>query len=378
MQTKADYIINIFLNSVRKTQHQATCAAISALLNQDDPKLYNLNLYANPNIQKISHEQNSRRLIDGTIMTPEQYASKVLELLAFNANLELVIDRTNYARGKSKINFLVLAVIFKNTAIPLYWQMLDNNGGSSNSEQRTDLINWFIETFPKITIAQIYADREFPSYEFLTHLLDREINFIFRSKDVLASDGSNQVKIKTLYPNLSNMPNKTKVDTYVRRIYNIRVYLHIRLNDKNERIYLVSNKSNINAFMLYTRRWTIENMFGHLKSKGFNLESSRITKTNRLSNLFLLMSIAYAITVKLGNFINSFKPIKTKLIKEQNRTRQTKEFSLFNLGYNFLKNIYTNYLNNTVVLKQLHRLLNSEPDACIHKPSALYDIITNF
>jgi len=326
----------------------------------------------------MSHEQNSRRLIHGTIMTPEDYALTVLMLLALFANLELVIDRTNYARGKSKINFLVLAVIFQNTAIPLYWQMLDNNGGSSDSEQRIDLIKWFTKTFPDITIAQIYADREFPSSEFIAHLLDKNINFIFRSKDVLATDGSKRVKLKTLYPNLGNLPNKIKVDDRIRRIYNNRVYLHLRLNDKNERIYLVSNKPSIDAFKLYTKRWTIENMFGHLKSKGFNLESSRLTATNRLSNLFLLMSIAYAITVKLGYFINSFKPMKTKVIKEQIGLRQTKEFSLFNLGYNFLKNILANYLTNKVVLKQLHRLLNSKPNASIGKHSALYKIIVNF
>ena len=119
---------------MRKARHKAICAAISALLNQDDPKLYNLNLYASANIQKIAHEQNTRHLLDDKIMTPEQYAATVLHILALNNNLELVIDRTNYERGSSKINFLVLAVIFKNTAIPLYWEMLDNQGDSSNSE----------------------------------------------------------------------------------------------------------------------------------------------------------------------------------------------------------------------------------------------------
>lgn len=302
----------------------------------------------------------------------------VFTVLDLGTSLELVIDRTNYARGKSKINFLVLAVIFQNTAIPLYWQMLNNNGGSSSSEQRIELIKWFSNTFPDIAITQIYADREFPSYEFISYLLDNNTNFIFRSKDVLASDKYKRVKLSALYPNIANQPNKIKIESSIRRIYNTRVYLHIRLNDKNERIYLVSNKSGISAFKLYTKRWTIENMFGHLKSKGFNLESSRLTKTNRLSNLFLLMSIAYTITVKLGNFINSFKPIKTKIIKEHNRDRQTKEFSLFNLGYNFLKNILMNYLTNAVVIKQLDKLLNSAPNTCIDKRSALYKIMTNF
>lgn len=338
---KADYFIGQFLQSLNKAKFNAATSAILALLNQDDPKLYNLNLYNdNPDIQKVAHEQNSRRLVDGTILTPEEYARVALTTLDLLQSVELVIDRTNYSRGRANTNFFVLAVIFQNTAIPIYWQMLGNNGGSSNSEQRIAIIQWFTSKFPDITITQIYADREFPSCEFLTHLLSSKINFIFRSKDVLASDGHKRIKVSALYPNLKNLPQQCKIDEHVRRIYNTRVHLHLRLNNKNERIYLISNKPNINAFKLYTRRWTIENMFGHLKSKGFNLESSRLTKTNRLSNLFLLMAIAYVITIKLGNFINSFKPIITKTIKEHNKpNRQTKAVSLFNLGYNFLKNI---------------------------------------
>jgi hypothetical protein len=206
--TKTACFLKIFLNSIRKTRHNAVRSSIWTLLNQDDPKLYNLNIYSNANIQKISHEQNSRRLVEGTIMTPEQYANTILTMLELTSNLELVIDRTNYSRGKAKINFLVLAVIFQNTAIPLYWQMLDNKGGSSNSEQRINLIKWFTETFPTTSIAQIYADREFPSCEFIAYLLEQNINFIFRSKDVLTTDSHKRIKLKELYPNLRKMPNK--------------------------------------------------------------------------------------------------------------------------------------------------------------------------
>jgi len=180
------------------------------------------------------------------------------------------------------------------------------------------------------------------------------------------------------YHNLKNLPHHTKIDDQVRRIYNNRVYLHTRLNDKNERVYLIFNKYNINAFQIYRKRWTIENMFSKFKTKGTKLESSHISNHNRLSNLFGLMAIAYIISVKIGNFIDSIKPIKTKIIKEHGKTRYTKEFSLFNLGFNFLKNILTNYLTNRVVIKQLYKLLNLPPNARITKRLAIYKIMTNF
>jgi len=59
-----------------------------------------------------------------------------------------------------------------------------------------------------------------------------------------------------------------------------------------------------------------------------------------------------------------------------NKTRTSKEFSLFNVESNFL--IFTNYLTNTVVIKQLYKLLNSSPNAKITKHLTTYKIMTNF
>lgn len=71
--------------------------------------------------------------------------------------------------------------------------MLDNKGGNSNSAQRIALVSWFVANFKNIKINNIYADREFPSIEFISWLLDKKqnLNFIFRCKSsIAASDGN--------------------------------------------------------------------------------------------------------------------------------------------------------------------------------------------
>jgi len=374
---KAVTFIKKFFKSLNLSTFNKICTAVQALLNHEEPTLYKLNLNASK-IKKQSHEQNSRRMLDSDLIDFKTYAKSVLAYFDITSNIVLTIDRTNYMFGASAINYLVLSFVYKNTSIPIYWLMLDNKGGSSNSEQRIDLISWFSSNVPEITIEHILADREFPSAEFLHYLLEQHIPFIMRSKNVMSSDGAKKIKLSKLYHNLENLPHHTKIDDQVRRIYNNRVYLHTRLNDKNERIYLISNKSNINAFQIYRKRWTIENMFGKFKTKGTKLESSHISNHHRLSNLFGLMAMAYIISVKIGNVIDSIKPIKTKIIKEHGKTRYTKEFSLFNVGFNFLKNILTNYLINKVVIKQLYKLLNLPPNARITKRLAIYKIMTNF
>ncbi len=50
-------------------------------------------------------------------------------------------------------------------------------------------------------------------------------------------------------------------------------------------------------------------MFGKFKIKGFNLESTHITKTNRLSNLFMLIAISYSCSCIIGENKASLNPL---------------------------------------------------------------------
>ncbi len=72
----------------------------------------------------------------------------------------LSMDRTNWRWGKSDINILMLGIVFKGTAIPIDWMLLDKRGNSDTPE-RIALIQMFIEHFGGNCIKGILADREF-------------------------------------------------------------------------------------------------------------------------------------------------------------------------------------------------------------------------
>ena len=73
--------------------------------------------------------------------------------------------------------------------------MLDNKGGNSTSNNCIDLIKWFITNFPNHKIKNLYADREFPSNDFLQWLLDKNIPFIFRSKfRIIQTNSTTKIK----------------------------------------------------------------------------------------------------------------------------------------------------------------------------------------
>lgn len=81
----------------------------------------------------------------------------------------LTMDRTNWKFGKVNINFLVLGVAYKGMAIPLFWYLLDKKGNSNHNE-RSKIIEDFIEVFGLEKIEVLVADREFTGKEWFKWL----------------------------------------------------------------------------------------------------------------------------------------------------------------------------------------------------------------
>ena len=379
--TKTSKIIYNFIKSLGKHKQRNITAAVTSLIKQEKPTLFKLNFYKHRSnhIQKLSYEQNSRRMLDNIKISNSEFAHTIIDMFDIT-RYELVIDRTNWSYGHCDFNLLILSVIWNNISFPIYWISLDKKGGNSDSLERISLINWFIDSFGADNIIHILADREFPADEFINYLVEYNIKFIFRTKSsILVNNENKKVKLKSLFPDLHRIPNKTKAEAFVRRAYNHRLYLSARLNQKNEIVYIISNHFHKDNLEIYRKRWTIEAMFAKFKTKGLNLESTHLMKQHRVHNLFYIMTIAYCIFCKLGHFANKVKSIKTKILKYDNQYRKYPEFSLFNLGANLLKNLFDNFLcDRVVIFKQLYQILKYPPNRSIYKRLAIHHIIANF
>lgn len=376
-------IIKAFVLEVRYERALLIANIILLLISGSKISLYHLSISTKDKKSKLkSSEQKIRRLLSNFPITSKTYAKAVISLFAVNS-AELLIDRTNWMFGRNDINFLVLSIRWHNIAIPIYWKMLDNKGGNSNSDQRIELIEWFINNFKAIAIENIYADREFPSIKFISWLIDkqRNINFIFRTKGSLnASDGNKKLSLTKIYNQLLHAQHRVKIEQKIRRIFGNRLYLSARINDNNEYMFLVSNQLHSDPFSLYARRWNIETMFGNFKTKSFNIESTHITQYHRISALFSLMAISYCYCCKIGYIAHSINPIANKKIKQANGTKVIRpEFTFFKYGFYLLKNFFDNFLcDSAVVARQLYQILNYPPETKIPKRSRTYQIIAAF
>lgn len=100
--------------------------------------------------------------------------------------------------GKTQINILCVVVSIGKMAVPLYFEMLDNNSGNSNYADRIKLLSDMIEPIGADRIEILTMDREFIGHKWLKWLKKKGIPFCVRvpkhHKITLADGRNNKTK----------------------------------------------------------------------------------------------------------------------------------------------------------------------------------------
>lgn len=260
-------------------------------------------------------------------------ARVVVALMEIPQPWVLSTDRTEWSFGQTRFNILMLGVVHDGVAYPLLWKMLDKKG-NSNSEERMDLLDRFEEIFPNIQVAYISGDREFVGRQWLTYLLiEPTISFRLRIRHSdRISDGKKQLRASIIFANLK--PGQTQTLSGRRWVWGRLVYVSALRLDDGELLIIITPETTTSAISDYAQRWGIETLFGIFKTRGFCLESTHFTDSERLSKLLALMAIALCWAVKTGEWLHQHQPIK---VKKHGR----KAKSIFRHGLDHLRSIVT-------------------------------------
>jgi hypothetical protein len=109
----------------------------------------------------------------------------LFHLMGSDANL-LVMDRSNWKRGKKNINLLTLGILCQHCFIPLVWKQMDKRGNSNFCERRF-LMQRFAKLWTKlgksIQNMTLVADREFIGPRWLNYLHEQGVFFVFRLRE---------------------------------------------------------------------------------------------------------------------------------------------------------------------------------------------------
>ena len=261
--------------------------------------------------QKDSHYKRIQRFLSGFHLDFATVARLVIALMGQEPAWILALDRTNWKLGKTEINILMLALVYKGVAFPLLWSVLGKAGNSSTAE-RIALLERYLCLFPAASIAYLCADREFVGKEWLDYLRQRGIDFRIRLRNntqVPNARGA-KVAVKRLFWSCRVGEGRTLAGS--RSVWGRELYLSGMRLARGEFLVVVSADSSPEALAEYGKRWGIETLFGGLKRRGFCLEATHVTKPERLSKLLALLSIAFCWAFVAGEWLSLAEPLKVK------------------------------------------------------------------
>lgn len=265
----------------------------------------------------------------------------------------LTMDRTNWQWGKSDINILTLAVVFKGIAIPIYWELLDKRGNSDTPE-RIAIVQKFIDKFGKDCIAGLLGDREFIGGDWFDWLIKGQISFWIRvKKNLLTTDSRGRiVPVKALFRGLK--PTEMCALYSKRNLMGHEVYIAgMKLVD-GELLIVATTESPGLAITIYALRWEIETLFSCLKGRGFNFEDTHIIDRARIKKLIVLLAVAFCWAHKTGEWRHEHRPIK---IKRHGRP----EVSLFRYGLDYLVDLLANLFSKLDLFNANVRSIFTKP-----------------
>lgn len=317
-------------------------------------KLNRISLLMNTGAKSESNYRSIQRFFKLYQMDYEEYSRFVLGLLSNQAKYYLVIDRTNWKFGKSNINILMLSIIYKNTSFPLFWELLDK-GGSSSTAEREALLDKALSLLGKDRILGLLGDREFIGVYWFRYLISHQIEFHIRVPKQIKAGSSLQKHRKTIEYLFRYCKENVKID-YPKAVNILGFKLYVSAMKSSKGFCLVvSSKSNLNSLEKYQMRWTIENMFGAFKKRGFNFEDTHMTNLEKIKKLIVLISIAYTWSVLVGLWISQSIKIR---IKNHGR----KEKSTFRCGFDylttFIRKLLSGNIYNDLEFKDVTKLLS--------------------
>mgnify|MGYP000692384789 CR=1 FL=1 len=238
--------------------------------------------------------------------------------------IRLCLDRTEWDFGRCQVNILMLTASCGQVQVPLFWELLDNKSGNSNTFQRIDLLQKAVDLIGVKRIGILIADREFIGHIWLKFLKKSNINFCVRvpkSHKITLVNGQKSSAEALLGQRKTYRISQAMVDGIWVSVYLKRV---LAKKPKDRLLFLVGTVKNpVFLPQIYRRRWQIECFFQHLKSRGFDLESTHMKSLKKLKMLLGIVGLASMMCQTAGVYHHQ----KIQKIKRKKHGYKAKSFA---------------------------------------------------
>ena len=318
-----------------KARTRFVAAFILALLRVRTVSFPSLALTLNPHAKRESNERRLQRFFANFQLNLDAFAKLLFSLVPSQEKLVITLDRTHWQVGKVHLNILLFGVAHDGVAFPILWKLLGKSG-NSNQAEREALLTRLLSVVPEERILVVVADREFISEAWFETLTAAGVGFVIRIRKnaLVTSRGRTRNAGEWL---TSLVPGEVQRRKRRVRVYGQRVFLtSLRRPEGESDVILASNHSFPDALLLYAERWSIETLFSNLKSRGFDLEATRLRDDERVERLMALLALSFAFAFRVGLWLSERDPIRLK-------GHGRKARSVFRVGLDHLREVLLNW-----------------------------------
>ena len=279
---------------------------------------------------------------------------------------ELLLDGTEWKIKGSKVQFLTLAILFDGVAIPIAFIDLEKIGHSSQKER----IDWFSQLSNHFYFSgmTLIADREYIGLQWFKALRATfDLNFIVRLKKGIYHGQVNACQGKSQTEMVAKLKRCRKCKMTSKRIVlNGEVWYYIIIRnpkaghpDEDDFIFLLSSWYNRTAAAAaYTRRWSIEVTFRHLKSNGFRLEDLHLVGRAKREMMMAILNLVFVLCVVEGRKFSHRHPGSQQTKMNHQTGRITLVHSTFRQG---LCRVMVTFTTIQKLLRRLGQIYRREP-----------------
>jgi len=272
-----DYL-NLVLNKSRK---QFLSTLIQGVISSRSVNFSSIAECIDDETKVSSKERKIQDFFQKTIFNYTNLAPLLLSFIHHKSYV-LSIDRTEWDHGKTQINILCVMIQIGKMGVPIYFEMLDNKSGNSNYQDRIGILENIIKCIGIHKIDALVMDREFIGDKWLSWLKQQHIPFCVRvpkSHNIITDQGDKLKAESTI--------NNCKTKSFTNAIVdNVVVNVSVSRDKKGELLYLIGTFKPSKLKQIYKKRWAIEVMFQAFKSRGFDMEKSRLKSLEKYRKLF--------------------------------------------------------------------------------------------
>lgn len=255
-------------------------------------------------IQRESRVQRFERLLQCPKFVPLEVLRPVVTKVLRAQHrrqppLVILMDRSMI---NDRLNLLHVALAYGGRALPLGWVRVPHDGNSDLALQQT-LLRWVQSCLPPGARPTLLADREFHSIH-LAQWVGEELgwDFVLRMKagTFVECDGSWLKAGDLVERGRTAWCGSGKVTKDRRATYRVKLVTHWAADEPEPWLLLTNLGQAKVAVARYAQRFWIEEMFSDHKSRGLNLEATRLTDPDRLERLLVAVTLAYLWIMEVG------------------------------------------------------------------------------